>query len=162
MSPDNEYKKYYREKGQAEPRGYDRFPMPFFERSLTRKDNRLPMFDKVLAVTLPASPITPDAQPDVKPDVKSVTPALHRAYPLAALKDAKGVVNDTLGSLPVVAALEPDTQTANAFSRVRRRQNAHFRDTRDGRQARAFRQGDRGRAGTSRALPFPGRCWAKP
>ena len=28
------------------------------------------------------------------------------------------MVNDTLGTLPVVAALETDTQTANAFSRI--------------------------------------------
>lgn len=114
MSPDNDYKKFYRDKGKAEPRGYDRFPMPFFERSLTRTDKRLPMFDKVLAVTLPA--VTNVS--DTNPGTKSVNTALHRAYPLAALKDAKGVVNDTFGTLPVVVALETDTQTANAFSRL--------------------------------------------
>ena len=114
MSPDNEYKKFYRDKSYVEPRGYDRFPMPFFERSLTRIDKRLPMFDKVLAVTLPATPVSLDA----KPETKSVPAALHRAYPLAALKDAKGVLNDTFGAEPVVVALEPDTQTANAFSRL--------------------------------------------
>ncbi len=43
---------------------------------------------------------------------------LTRAYPIAALKAAKSVVNDMLGNTPVAVFLEPNSTTANAVSRV--------------------------------------------
>lgn len=117
MAPEKAYARYYGDPSRREPRGYDRFPMPFFEQSLTKKDDRLPMFDKVLAVTLPATDI---AHPDPNSNTTSnsnATEDLHRAYPVADLQKAKGVLNDTLGAEPVVAFLVSDTATGNAFSR---------------------------------------------
>ena len=116
MSQENEYQRFYGDKTKVEPRGYDRFPMAVFEQTLTRRDKRLSMFEKVLTVTLAATgtPITfsPPAAPGTTPTT------LHRAYPIAALTEAKGVLNDTLGSLPVVALLTLESQTGNAFCRI--------------------------------------------
>jgi hypothetical protein len=102
MSPDNPFKKYYRPKGVAEPRGYTKFPNPQFARTLTRNDERLPQFDKVLAVTLPLP----------KED------ALRRAYPIKALEKVNGVINDAIGNTPVAAFLDLPTTTAYAATRV--------------------------------------------
>ena len=115
MSQENEYQRFYGDKTKVEPRGYDRFPMAVFEQTLTQHDKRLPMFDKVLAVTLAPDIIPPVA---VTPTQAILPAKLHRAYPIATLKEAKGVLNDTLGTLPVVAMLTLETQTANAFSRL--------------------------------------------
>ena len=79
-------------------------PAPFFRPSVTRGDLRLPPFDKVLAVTL-----APEG--DEKPI------RLRRAYPIKALKEAGGVVNDMLEKTPVAVFLDPETVTASAFSR---------------------------------------------
>jgi hypothetical protein len=102
MSPDNPFQKFYRPKGVAEPRGYTKFPNPLFARTLTRNDERLPQFDKVLAVTLPS----PNED------------ALRRAYPIKTLEKANGVINDTIGNTPVVAFLDISTTTAYAATRV--------------------------------------------
>jgi hypothetical protein len=100
MSPETEYRKYYRPKGQPEPRGYERFPAPYFRPTVTRGDRRLEPFDKILGVTLPG-----EGEP------------LHRAYPIKALQQAGGVINEMLATTPVVALLDPETTTACAFSR---------------------------------------------
>ncbi len=107
MSPDTPYRRFYSPPDHPEPRGYDRFPAPFFRPTVTRGDLRLPAFDKVLAVTL--------ARHDS--EGHDVGRTLHRAYPMATLQKRGCVVNDKLGDTPVVVFLEPDTQTANAFSR---------------------------------------------
>lgn len=104
MSPDTEYKRAYSPKERPEPRGYERFPAPFFAPSLTYKDKRLPMFDKVLAVAQPGE--------------KESNPTLRRAYPVKTLKEANGVLNDTLGKTPVTAFLDLDSTSASAFSRI--------------------------------------------
>lgn len=106
MSPDNEYKSHYQPKGKAEPRGYEKFPAPFFRPTVVNGDKRLPPFDKVLGVALP----------QMAADGKLTS--LRRAYPIKALKEANGVLNDRFGETPVVALLELDTDTANAFSRT--------------------------------------------
>lgn len=98
MSPDNDFRKYYRDKTKQEPRGYDQFPAPFFKPSLTREDARLPQFDKVLGVAL-----------ETKKEI------LRRAYPITALNEAEGVINDTWEKTPVVVFLEQKSTTANAF-----------------------------------------------
>ena len=98
MSPDNEFRKNYRDKTKQEPRGYDMFPAPFFKPSLTRDDMRLPQFEKVLGVAF-----------ETKKDT------LRRAYPVAALNTAEGVINDTIDKTPVVVFLEQKSTTANAF-----------------------------------------------
>jgi hypothetical protein len=110
MSPDLEkYGRFYRPKGNPEPRGYSQFPQPFFTMSMTRADKRLPAFDKVLAVSLPA----PAAKANEKPGLP-----LHRAYPVKALEASSGVVSDSLGTLPLAIFFEPATATAVAVSRV--------------------------------------------
>jgi hypothetical protein len=101
MSPETPYRARYRPRGQAEARGYDRFPAPFFAPSVTRGDRRLPPFEKVLGVTLPA------AEAD----------SLYRAYPVRALEAAGGAVNDTLGEVPVAVLFDPASATAVACSR---------------------------------------------
>lgn len=98
MSPDNEFRKFYRDKTKQEPRGYDSFPAPFFKPSLTREDMRLPQFDKVLGVAF-----------------ETKTEVLRRAYPVSALKQVNGVINDTIDKTPVVVFLEQKSTTANAF-----------------------------------------------
>lgn len=115
MSQENEYQRFYGDKTKVEPRGYDRFPMAVFEQTLTRRDKRLPMFDKVLAVTL--STIETSSTPFTL-TTPGMPTKLHRAYPIATLKEAKGVLNDILGTLPVVALLTLESQTGNAFSRI--------------------------------------------
>ena len=105
MSPDTPFKQFYRPKGSAEPRGYTAFPRSYFRPTVTRTDKRLPPFEKVLAVTL-----TDAGKPEAA--------ALRRAYPIAALKEAHNVLNDMLGTAPVVVLLEPDTLTASALSRT--------------------------------------------
>jgi len=107
MSPDNAFSKYYAPKGKLEPRGYDRFPAPFFRPTVTRGDKRLPPFDKVLGVALP-QPDAPDRAAEV----------IRRAYPMKTIQEAGGVVNDVIGGTPAAAFLDPDTQTACAVSRV--------------------------------------------
>jgi hypothetical protein len=102
MSPNGPFEKVYRPKGAAEPRGHDRFPLPFFRQSMTRGDKRLPPFEKVLGVAVPDATDTP----------------LRRAYPIKALRDAGNVVNETVGAVSVVVLLDPKTVTAAAFSPV--------------------------------------------
>jgi hypothetical protein len=104
MSPQTDYEKFYSPKDKPEPRGYDRFPPPFLEQSMTRTDNRLPFFEKVLAVTLPVS----GAQGHL---------SQHRAYPLAALRSAGGAINDTWMEQPVAAFFDSDSLAAAAFLR---------------------------------------------
>jgi hypothetical protein len=106
MSPDPRFQKGYRAKGDPEPRGYDRFPAPFFKPTVTRSDKRLPPFDKVLAVSVLV------AEKDGKPAAP-----LHRAYPIKALQESLGVVNDTLGNTPLAVLFDPKTTTAVAVSR---------------------------------------------
>lgn len=107
MSDDTPYRRYYSPREKPEPRGYDRFPAPFFRPTVTRGDKRLPPFDKVLGVTL--------ALPSA--DGKSES-ALRRAYPVKALQEAGSAVNDTLGNAPVAVFLDAETQTACAVSRL--------------------------------------------
>ena len=45
-------------------------------------------------------------------------PMSRRAYPLAVVEKAGGVINDTLGGMPVAVLLQSDTQTACAVSRI--------------------------------------------
>ncbi len=107
MSLDTPYQKHYSPRTKPEPRDYSRFPAPFFRPSMTRTDKRLPFFEKVLALAVPASNSPAGGE----------SPILRRAYPLSALKQAGGVVNDTLGNRPVAAFLEPESMTATAVSR---------------------------------------------
>lgn len=103
MSPDTPYKEFYRPADMPEPRGRDRLS-PFFIATITRGDLRLGPFEKVLGVALTATD-----------DISAQTG--FRAYPLKAVQDAGGVVNDTAGDLSLAVFLVPATQTAVAVSR---------------------------------------------
>ncbi len=107
MSPDTDYSKYYNPKGHPEPRGYDKFPAPFFRPTVTRADKRLPPFDKVLGVTLP--------QKDA--DGKETDTPLRRAYPIKSLQDAGNVINDMVGPTSVAVLLDPEALASAAVSR---------------------------------------------
>lgn len=116
MTGDTPYKQHYGDK--VEPRGYDKFPMPVFEQTLTRHDARLPAFDKVLGVTITTYagvPIGPDGGPPDDRVAGKALSSVHRAYPLATLQQAGGVVNDKLDGLSIVVLLDADTQTACAL-----------------------------------------------
>jgi hypothetical protein len=107
MSPDTAFSQFYNPKGKPEPRGYTNFPAPFFRPTVTHDDHRLPPFDKILGVSM-TSPTEHSGKPGV----------LRRAYPLDALAQAGGAVNDTLGGVPVAVLLERDSAAANAVGRV--------------------------------------------
>jgi hypothetical protein len=109
MSPDTAYARFYHPKGDQEARGYSRFPRSYFTMSMTRGDKRLPAFDKVLAVSLPA----PEAKAGEKPGLP-----LHRAYPIKDLEASSGVLSDTLGATPLAIFFDPATVSAVAVSRV--------------------------------------------
>jgi hypothetical protein len=106
MSPDTPFSKFYNPKDKPEPRGYTNFPAPFFRPSVTRGDLRLPPFDKVLGVTL-----------NPPGENSTTSAALRRAYPMKTLRDAGGVVNDTLGDVPVAVLFDSETAAANALCR---------------------------------------------
>jgi hypothetical protein len=101
MSPEGPFAKAYRPKGQAEPRGYDRFPAPFFKPTVSRGDKRIPPFDKVLGVAL-----------------RKGGKVQRRAYPIKSLIEAGGVVNDKFGGENLVAFLDLETLAATAASRT--------------------------------------------
>lgn len=103
MSPDTPYKRFYSPKNRPEPRGYDRFPAPYFRPTVTRGDLRLPPFDKVLAVTLPA-------EAAVSGEVT------RRAYPIKSLIHAGGVINETVGKEQVAVFYDPQSAAAVAVN----------------------------------------------
>ena len=53
MAPDARFNDCYEAKGAIMARGYTNFPAAYFAKTLTRRDARLPMFESVLAVSLP-------------------------------------------------------------------------------------------------------------
>jgi hypothetical protein len=118
MSPDTPYKEFYRPTGSPEPRGRDRLS-PFFVSTITRGDLRLGQFEKVLGVALTAAD-----------DVTAKTG--FRAYPLKAVQEAGGVVNDTAGDLSLAVFLEPATQTAVAVSRQLEGRTLTFESRKEG------------------------------
>lgn len=107
MSPDTAFQRYYRPKGNPEPRGHEKFPAPFFQPTVSRTDRRLPPFEKVLAVSVVT--MTKDDRP---------AEPLHRAYPVKTLQESSGVLNDTLGDTPLAVLFDSKTTTAVAVSRV--------------------------------------------
>ncbi|MEP6756031.1 MAG: DUF3179 domain-containing (seleno)protein [Chthonomonadales bacterium] len=101
MAPKPPFEKRYSARGKPEPRGYDRFPLPFFKSSYTVGDLRIPPFDKMLGVFLPAA------------EIGKFNP---RAYPMKSIDSAGGVINDMVDKVAVVAFLVKESQTANAFN----------------------------------------------
>lgn len=111
MSPDGPFSRYYRPKGKenAEPRGYDKFPNPFFAPSLPQaEDTRLPRFEKVFGVT--AYGLGTRTAPASKP--------IYRAYPISVLQAGTGVLTEALGGLSLVILFDAQTTSAVAVSPV--------------------------------------------
>ncbi len=107
MTPENDFKKFYRDKGMGnEPRGHARFPAPFFRPTMTRGDKRIPPFDKVLGVHLSDTS-------QGKDPAKTVS----RAYPIKTLQIAGGVLTDDAEGKQVVVFFDPFTVSAAAFER---------------------------------------------
>ena len=104
MAPEGAYSRYYRAKESQEPRGYDHFPAPFFRPTISKGDLRLPPFDKVLGVGLV----------ERSADGKDID--RRRAYPMKALRDGGGVVNDVLGDKPIAVFYDSATESACAVS----------------------------------------------
>ena len=105
MVPPDAFKQFYGPKSRTEPRGYDRFPMPYFEQSLTRTDKRLPRFDKVVGVVVPVAQ-------------SGKTASIRQAYPIKALTEAEGVLSDTVKGQAVVVLMDLETVTVGAFLRT--------------------------------------------
>jgi hypothetical protein len=116
MAPDPRFRDDYEPKGAIMARGYDSFPAPYFRPTLTHRDARLGMFESVLAVSLPAENGVGLAAEDASAVHDGRT--LHRAYPLKAFKGKTSVVNDMMGSTPVVVFFLAGTETVNAVSPV--------------------------------------------
>lgn len=131
MAPDGPDAKHYNIKGKPEPRGYDQFPMPMFQPTVSHGDSRLPPFDKILAVS--------NTEQSGKSSTSSV---LVRAYPLKDLQKAGGVVNDQLGSVKLAVFLDVSTQSAVAVNRLMENRTLTFyaRKDRDGSSAIYDRQ----------------------
>lgn len=108
MAPDPSFNDCYEAKGSIMVRGYDSFPAAYFRKTITHRDTRLPMFESVLAVTLPASEETASDAP---------TPPQHRAYPIKAFKGKTGVLNDKMGTAPVGIFFLAGSETLTAVSR---------------------------------------------
>jgi hypothetical protein len=102
MSPRNRFSRFYARRGSLEPRGYDRFPAPFFRPTVTHWDRRLPPFEKVLGVAI---------------HLAGKEEPLRRAYPVKSLRDAGGALNETVEGVDVAVLMDPETVTANAFVR---------------------------------------------
>lgn len=116
MAPEPRYRDIYEPNGTLVERGFTKFPAPYFRRSLTHRDHRLPMFDMVLAVSLPpdrTSPLDSDA-----PNSISKARTLYRAYPVKTFQGKSGVVNDTMGSVPIAVFFKANSATMTAVSRV--------------------------------------------
>jgi len=109
MAPDAHVKEDYEPRGSIMVRGYDSFPAAYFKPTITHKDSRLPMFEPVLAVSLPESGAAAGAAP---------TSILHRAYPLKAFGGKTSAVNDVLGNEPIAVLFRAGSETASAVSRV--------------------------------------------
>jgi hypothetical protein len=121
MSPNSPDSKFYSPKDKPEPRGYDRFPAPFFRPSMTRTDKRLPFFEKVLGVSVSAS----------NEQSQAANTVLRRAYPMKSLQEAGGVVNDVLGGVSICVFLEPQSMTAVALARRIERKTLAFEAHKD-------------------------------
>jgi len=104
MSPDTPFKQFYRPPGFA-PRATRERLSPMFIQSMTHGDLRLSPFERLLGVAL-----TPSQDVDDK--------TKFRAYPLKAVNEAGGVVNETVEGLDVAVVVDPVSQAPVAFLRT--------------------------------------------
>ncbi|HLJ57494.1 MAG TPA: DUF3179 domain-containing (seleno)protein [Chthonomonadaceae bacterium] len=110
MAPDPRFRDCYEPKGSIMARGYDSFPAAYFRKTVTRRDARLPMFEPMLAVSIPPAGESQAGQQSARPSF--------RAYPLKVFKGKTTVINEMVGSSPVAILFVADTQTACALQPV--------------------------------------------
>jgi hypothetical protein len=103
MAPDEMDRQYYAESGRH-VRAMDAFPMEFFAPTVTRKDNRLSPFARILGVSVPAAGAGRKAV------------VLHRAYTILSLEASGGALQDSLGGEPVCILFDPKSVSAVAIS----------------------------------------------
>ncbi len=116
MAPDPHFRDCYEPKGSIMVRGYTSFPANYFRRTVTYRDRRLPLFESVLAVSLPA---TEEDTALVKDAPSAKNPhALYRAYPMKLFKKLTSVINDVMGTTPVAVFYLAGTETMTAVSRT--------------------------------------------
>ena len=120
MSNDNEFKKNYTAKGRKPYRGVSDsmgFPAPYFQQTLTKEDKRLKKYEMVLAIAIkPESNEKEKNEKDKNRKERPIEP-LYRAYPISALKDSPGLLNDDWGKTSLVAFYDAETSTGTAFLR---------------------------------------------
>lgn len=109
MAPDPVSTDDYEPKGSIMVRGYSEFPAAYFGKTVTHRDSRLPMFEPILAVSLPASK---------NPSSAGLAHARYRAYPLKTFRSRTGVLNDMIGEEPVAVFFLANSETLTAISRV--------------------------------------------
>lgn len=105
MSPDSPFNSHYRPADAPETRERKNLS-PFFIGTLTRGDLRLKPFDMVVGLTQPVGGETAAAK------------IRYRAYPVQAVLDAGGVVNDVADGEPVAVFAEPTSRAGAAVSRM--------------------------------------------
>ncbi len=109
MAPDPQSGASYEPKGSVMIRGYNRFPASYFQPTVTHRDNRLPMFESVLAVSAPSG------EQDTTGGSEG---AVQRAYPQRDFKGKTGVINDMLSATPVAVLFLAKSETMAAVSPV--------------------------------------------
>jgi hypothetical protein len=103
MSPETDYARFYRPSDTPGLRGSSRLS-PFFIDTLTGGDLRLEPFEKVFGVAITE-----------KPELTAETPL--RAYPLKAIAEAGGVVNDGANGTDIAVFVQPASLSAFAVFR---------------------------------------------
>ena len=116
MAPDPRLTACYETKGSVMVRGYTAFPTDYFRPTVTHRDARLPMFESVLAVSLPSVPSVVATQNRAQYAIPA--PVLHRAYPMKTFRKRTGVIHDVLGLTPIAILFQADSETMSAVSPV--------------------------------------------
>jgi hypothetical protein len=119
MAPLPEFRRFYDPKGTRVPRGFDHFPDRYFNKTLTHRDGRLPMFETVVAVSV-TEEVSDTALTEGSEGAGEMKRKIHhyRAYPIRRFKSARNAVNDEVGTVPVGVLFEGGTRAATAVCRV--------------------------------------------
>lgn len=108
MTPDTPYVKYYTPRGAKSYRGTKKgFPAQYFRTSMVQADDRMSPWDMLLGVILE----------DPKAEKGKPTASYH-CFPLTALKQAGGVLQEKVRGQEIVAFFDEENDTATAFSSV--------------------------------------------
>ena len=128
MAPDPHFKDCYEPKGSIMVRGYDRFPAPYFRKTVTHRNSRLPMSSRSLP--------SPCREGETGAAEGTRSHALYRAYPVKGFKGKTSVVNDRVGATPIAVLFLARSETMCAVEPVVAGPDAHS----DGSQGSAWRR----------------------